>query len=183
LSAYAGCRDYDPERLKQIRDEVANLYLLHRDVVFRFLLVNSHNRTEAEDLTHEAFLRLYIHYASDRSVENPLHWMLTVARNLMIDRGRRLRREVPCIGDVWSVLTRTRTDSTPDAEHALLSEDRAAELNRALSRLKGLEKDCLTLRLKGLAFREIADALEIPMSAAVSHTNRAIAKVRRRVNG
>lgn len=183
LSAHAGNRECDPERLKQIRDNVANLYVLHRDVVFRFLLLHTRDRAASEDLTHEAFLRLYIHYASGQSVEAPLHWMLTVTRNLMIDRRRRLWREVSCIGNIRSVLTRTRPDLAPGAEHALVGESRAAELNVALSRMKGLEKDCLTLRLKGLAFREIADTLQIPMSAAVAHTNRAIAKIRRRVSG
>jgi RNA polymerase sigma-70 factor, ECF subfamily len=182
LATNAANRDCTAERLEQIREEVAKFYLVHRDVVFRFLLLNTRNRTEAEDLSHEAFLRLYIHYASGQSVENPLHWTLTVARNLMIDRQRRQQREVPCVDGVWQALTRTRHDSAPGAEHDLVSEDRTAELNRALSSLKGLEKDCLTLRLKGLAFREIADVLGIAMSAAVSHTNRGIVKIRRRVN-
>jgi DNA-directed RNA polymerase specialized sigma24 family protein len=62
-----------------------------------------------------------------------------------------------------------------------LSEARHAEIERALDQLQGLERDCLWLRLKDVTFREIAEALDIPMSAAVSHTNRALAKIRRRV--
>jgi RNA polymerase sigma-70 factor (ECF subfamily) len=182
LTTCADGRDCEPERLKQIREEVANLYLLRRDIIFRFLLLNLRNRTEAEDLTQEAFLRLYVHYASGRSVESPLHWMLTVARNLVIDRTRRLRREVPCVDNVWSLLTATQIDLAPSAEGTIITEERSAELNRAISGLKDSEKDCLTLRLKGLAFREIAAALGIPMSAVVTQTSRAIEKVRRRVN-
>ena len=168
-------------QLQQIREDVTNCYLRHRDAVFRFLLVNTRNPAEAEDLTHEAFLRLYVHYAAGEPIECPLPWLLTVARNMMIDRGRQLRREAPQRESVWALLTRTCRDSTPNAENVLLTEDRSASIERALSQLQGAEKDCLSLRLKGFSFREIADALEIPMWSAVSQVNRAIAKVRRRV--
>jgi RNA polymerase sigma-70 factor (ECF subfamily) len=167
--------------MQQVREEVTGFYLRHRDAVFRFLVLNSRNPTEAEDLTHEVFLRLWVRYAAGDSIECPLAWLLTAARNLLIDRGRHLRLEAPLSESVWSRFSRTCRDSSPDTERVLLREARHAEIERALDQLQGLERDCLWLRLKDVTFREIAEALDIPMSAAVSHTNRALAKIRRRV--
>jgi hypothetical protein len=65
-------------------------------------------------------------------------------------------------------------------EESLLADARRAEVNRVLTTLQGLEKDCLSLRVKGMAFREIAEALGIPMWLAVERTNSAITKFRRR---
>jgi RNA polymerase sigma-70 factor (ECF subfamily) len=179
--ARAGSGGAGARQLQQIREDVTNCYLRHRDAVFRFLLSNCRNPAEAEDLTHEAFLRLFMHYAAGEEIDSPLAWLLTVARNTMIDRGRQLRREAPQRQSVWARLTRTCRDTTPNAENVLMIEARSVVLERALSQLQGLEKDCLSLRLKGLSFREIADAMGIPMWCAVSHVNRAITKVRRRV--
>ena len=170
-----------PGRLEQIRKEVAELYVLRRDYVFRYLVANSRNRTEAEDLTHEVFLRLYTHYASGQSVESPIHWLITVARNLLIDQVRRRQYQPPRIEAAWKLVVQTRPDRAPTAEQSLVAQARTAQIHRALTTLQGLEKECLSLRVEGLAFREIAAALEIPMWLAVERTNSAIIKVRRRV--
>lgn len=174
-------RSLDSRQMQRVREEVAGFYLRHRDAVFRFLVLNSRNPAEAEDVTHEVFLRLWVRYASGDPMECPLAWLLTAARNLLIDRGRHRRREVSLSESGWTLFSRTSRDPAPDVERVLMSEARSAEIDRALGHLHGLERDCLRFRLRDLTFREIAEALDISMWSAVNYTNRAMAKVRRQV--
>jgi RNA polymerase sigma-70 factor (ECF subfamily) len=171
----------DVDQLERIRQDVSELYVTRRDYVFRYLVANCRNRAEAEDLTHEVFLRLYKYYAAGEAVENPTHWLITTARNILIDHIRSSRHQAWRLGNIWKLVVNTKADDTPTAEHALLSQARTAEINRVLMTLQGHEKDCLSLRIRGMAFREIAEALKIPMWLVVERTNSAITKFRRRV--
>jgi RNA polymerase sigma-70 factor, ECF subfamily len=169
------------DRLDQIRQDVSDLYATRREYVFRYLMANCRNRAEAEDLTHEVFLKLYVHCASGQSIESPTHWLITAARNILIDQIRKNRSRPWRLGDVWQFVVNTVADKTPTAEESLLGEARKAEINRVLTTLRGLERECLSLRIKGMEFREIAEALAIPVWLAVERTNSAITKFRRRV--
>jgi RNA polymerase sigma-70 factor, ECF subfamily len=172
----------DCDELATIWQEVADLYVLRRDYVFRYLVANCRNRTEAEDLTHDVFLRFYAFRSSGEPIGNPLHWLISAARNLLIDQIRRSRHVAPRVEAVWKTAMKARADEAQNAEESLLLEARLTEINRAVASLSGYEKDCLHLRVKGLKFAEIAAALGIPMSLAVKRTYSAITKVRRRLN-
>src|ERR1700729_3941328 len=56
--------------------------------VFRYLLRKTRDSGRAEDITQEAFLRLFRHLREDRLLDNPKAWLLTVANNLAADATR-----------------------------------------------------------------------------------------------
>jgi RNA polymerase sigma-70 factor (ECF subfamily) len=165
-------RSQEPD---EVRRKITDLYTQYRHAIFRLLVTANRNPAEAEELTQEAFLKLYISYRSGQSADCPFQWLVTVSKRLMIDRSRRRKWEAPQMEAAWKF-----TDGSPTAEEFLLEVAWTAQMDRALDSLKGLERRCLDLRMKGRRFREIASSLDIPISAAVAHTNRAITKVRRR---
>jgi RNA polymerase sigma-70 factor (ECF subfamily) len=64
---------------------------LHHRLVYRFAQSLLRDRTEAEDVTQETFLR---YWELGGGVRATKEWLLTVARNACLDRLRRTRRIV-----------------------------------------------------------------------------------------
>ena len=65
-------------------------YASHLNICYRF----TGNRTEAEDLSQEVFLRVYQTIGSYRSAYGGFAtWMTSVTRNLLIDHYRRTKRD------------------------------------------------------------------------------------------
>jgi RNA polymerase sigma-70 factor, ECF subfamily len=174
------------ERLSQgetgedLRDYVAELYSLRWNTIFRRVWVVCRNTATADEIVQEAFFRLYRHLASGHPLDNHLHWILTVARNLAIDSVRTSRRErieSESPAELWS---ESVPDPAPTPEEALLDRERSAELARLLATLTGIQRECLLLRADGVPFHEIARNLGISMRAAVYQTDVAIRGLRRR---
>lgn len=63
---------------------------IHRDLE---RMVGDHH--EAEDLTQETFLRLYLHWPRARCADTLAAWVRRVARNTAVDRLRRRREPRP----------------------------------------------------------------------------------------
>lgn len=135
----------------------------------------TNRKEEAEDLTQEIFIRVYQNLKSYRSEQGSFqNWILRVARNLIIDRYRQIRR-YPQTGGSDELETMTLIDDT------VLSPQRVAEQAEA-SRfvqdgLQGLSpelKEAIILRdLEGMAYHEIADLLGVPEGTVKSRINRA----------
>lgn len=114
--------------------------------VFRFLLAWTNDWTSAEDLTQEAYLRLWRHRASidwDRPI---LPWLSVTARRLANNRFRALRRS----------LALTRSDPPTDE----LVRARWIDVCRALATLTPIERTALIMTaVEGWSYAEVAEAL------------------------
>lgn len=74
-----------------MRSWLQELFERHGREVNRFLRRRGHTVEAADDLTHDAFLRVMLS-AREQDVENPRAYLHQVARNLSIDMDRRERR-------------------------------------------------------------------------------------------
>lgn len=85
LGAQAGCSDC-----------FAGLVDRLHDPLYQFLLWRTPSPSDAEELTHESFVRAWRKLAGYRPRWTFATWLFTIARRLAISRGRRLRpaREV-----------------------------------------------------------------------------------------
>ncbi len=69
------------------------MYERHLSDVFRYALVLTRDRDEADDVTSETFARALRAWGKGSEPEGPpLPWLLTIARNIATDRWRRARR-------------------------------------------------------------------------------------------
>lgn len=123
-----------------------DIYRAHSGPVYRFVLYLTRNAAIAEDLTAETFLRVWTSPVPTR-METVRGWLMTIARNLAFDHGRRARRESEMI-DVPGEL---RLDESIDARR---------ELSLVLDELQALpenDRAALLLRTEGeLSYGEIA---------------------------
>ncbi|MCJ8140469.1 RNA polymerase sigma factor [Falsirhodobacter halotolerans] len=125
------------------------------------------DRTEAEDVTQEAMLRLWRIAPDWRQGEAKVTtWLYRVTVNLCTDRLRR-RRGV-ALEDAPEV-----EDDAPSVEGRMMDRDRVAALEAALARLPDRQRQAVVLRhIEGLPNPEIAAILGIGVEAVESLTAR-----------
>jgi len=110
---------------------------------------------EAEDLTQEAFLRLYRQRFAEEEEHNVRAWVYRVATNLAYNAMRsRRRREARQENVRWDV------EPENPADAAIRSVERDL-VRQVLDSLPERQQQLLMLRHAGLSYRELAEALDI----------------------
>jgi RNA polymerase sigma-70 factor, ECF subfamily len=135
----------------------------------------TNRRDEAEDLTQEIFIRVYQNLKSYRSEQGSFqNWILRVARNLIIDRYRQIRR-YPQAGGSEELETMTLVDEKSiNPQRAAEQTEAAAFLQSGLQSLSPELKEAIILRdLEGMAYHEISGLLGVPEGTVKSRINRA----------
>jgi RNA polymerase sigma-70 factor (ECF subfamily) len=168
------------------RREPAALELLietYSPRVFGLLYRLTDSRDAAEDLLQETFLRVVRVIDRYRHVGKFEPWLFRIAANLARDRARRhVRRGQPgsldesMAGDPPAAARSTCADNPADGLVQREAEERVAASLRLLS---DGEREVLLLRhYSGLAFREIAALLGVPLGTALARAHRGLERLR-----
>lgn len=141
----------------------------HRELL-RFVASRVPDTQEANDLVQEVFLRATRLEDGLCGIDNRRAWLFQVARNLLIDRYRLAKEEVPL-----------------DDELGLVHEpDRVAPVDalsqclpRVLSELSPADREAITLcDIEGLSQQAFAERLGLTLPAAKSRVQRARRRLR-----
>ena len=158
------------------RSSFSDVYEEHVWRVYAFLSYRLRERDQAEDLTQATFeraLRAWPRF--DPSKASEATWLLTIARNLLIDRHRRSshHREEP--------LTEGSHPHTEGPEARLSG---SPELEVALEELSDREREVLALRFGAdLTGPEIAALLELSLANVQQILSRTLRRLRDRLEG
>ncbi len=145
--------------------ELETLYRTHAAAVFRFAWGLCGDRSQAEDLVSETFVRVMTR-APRIETRTALAYLLTIARNVYLSGQRRRKREVPLPPDLPA--------PTHDPVGQLHGEERLALTLQALRDLTEGERAALLLRVDHqLSYEEIAVTLGISVGAAKVRVHRA----------
>ena len=145
------------------------LYHRTRTAVYGLVLSYLKHPQDAEDVTQDAFVRIWDTAASYRPQGKPMAWLLTVARNLALMRLRERGKTQELTDEEWSALPARAPDVTPEDRHVLRA---------ALSLLSEQERQVVMLHaVTGLKHREIAQLLELPLATVLSKYRRALKKL------
>jgi len=145
--------------------EFEALYRRHASAVFRFAWGLCGDRSQAEDIVSETFVRLMTR-APRIETRTALAYLLAIARNVYLNGQRRRSREVPLPEDLPAPL--------PDPLRRIHGEDRLAATLHALRDLPEAERAALLLRVDHeLRYEEVAAALGISVGAAKVRVHRA----------
>lgn len=139
--------------------------------VYRYLCAHGLSHADAEDLTQDILETAYIHLASV-DPERRHAWLITVAKNRLVDRARRSRP----VHSVAEVPESADPALGPD-EIALQSADRQM-LGQAIGRLA--ERDRQLLELRYLEDRSVVETAAL-MDMTVSATKVALHRARERL--
>ncbi len=139
-------------------------YERHWDDVFRFLLAWTNDWSAAEDLTQEAYVRLWRNRERvdwDRPI---VAWLLVTGRRLAASRYQRLRR----------VVHATHFDESWDEAARI----RWMDVRQSLGRLTKTERTALLLTaVEGWSYAEVAQAVGTSDGALRAAVSRARAKL------
>jgi|SRR5688572_21907590 len=173
-----GLRRRDPELLDR-------LILQYQHRLFRYLLHLSGDRQLAEDIFQETWLRVLERGAQYDSRFKFEAWLISIARNLVLDH---LRRKSP---RVFSELTRpeepdyvtTIPDQDSPTPFDLAAQSQLqAQVGSALAELEPIFREVLTLRFhEGMQLNEIAQVVGIPAATVKSRLYRALGKLEHRM--
>ena len=158
-----------------LRERVGGLYEESREDVYRYLLTLGLYPPAAQETAQEVFLRLYEVLRKGERIQNPRAWVFRVAHNLGLRSRARQGAETPFDPEAGRRLG--GVTETPESD--LMERERMSRFHRAVEGLSEQQRRCLSLRLEGLPYAEIASALGISASAVGEFLRRATARLRR----
>ncbi|MGH7294784.1 MAG: RNA polymerase sigma factor [Polyangiaceae bacterium] len=181
----AGTPATDVELLGRIAsgelEAVAELYDRHASMLLGLALRIVRDRAEAEDVIHDAFVAVGDRagqYVVERGAVGA--WLVTLVRNLSIDRTRRRDRRSAIARDVIAHDPEARMAATPVDPEAQLGVARERErVRRALAKLPEVQRATLEIAFfEGLTYAEIAEREGVPLGTIKSRAARALAALR-----
>lgn len=127
----------------------------------------------AEDVTHEAFLRLL---REPREVRNPRAWLFRVCTNIVRDHARRLSTEDRSV-ILPDVSAPPAPPEPPDVEYERAEVVRM--VRSALERLTPRDREALLLRESGFRYAEIAEVIGVRTEIMPTLIARALRRLQR----
>ncbi|HEY8080408.1 MAG TPA: sigma-70 family RNA polymerase sigma factor [Labilithrix sp.] len=171
----------DAELLQQIARgdvrAVGELYDRYGATLFPIALRIVRDRSEAEDVLHDAFVSVNeraSQYTPERG--SVIAWLVTLVRNLSIDRTRRRERRGTLAREV---LPHEPPASVRDPERLTSEASERAKIRRALDSLPEAQRQTLEVAFfEGLSYPEIAARENVPLGTIKSRAARALGALR-----
>jgi len=159
---------------------VERLFAEHRGALQAFFLRRIRSKADAADLAQEVYVRML--RISDREViRNPVHYLYTVANNLVKEHAVLDRRQATSI-DIDDAPAHEQLETLPAYDGVLDARQRAARLKVVLQQLRPKCRAAVELRFAhGLTFREIGTHLEVSPQMAKKYVAQALVHCRRRM--
>lgn len=155
---------------------ITELFETQRDAVYRYTMTIVGSPAIAEEVTQEAFIRLYSYLRKGGAVGHYRAWIFRTAHNLAINENTRKYLTSSVVD--WDELCRQRQDLGPNPEQNTLQEESVAHLRAAMGRLATQQRQCILLRAEGFRYVEIAKILGVGKSTVAESLRRAMHKLK-----
>jgi RNA polymerase sigma-70 factor (ECF subfamily) len=131
-------------------------------------------RDIAEDLTQEILIRVYQNLKSYRPEAGSFqNWILRIARNLIIDHYRQIRRFPQSGGTEELEALNIKDDRAPSPQRTAEQVEASRFLQNGIQALSPELKEAIVLRdIEGMTYQEISGLLRVPEGTVKSRINR-----------
>jgi RNA polymerase sigma-70 factor, ECF subfamily len=152
-----------------------DLFDRYYDIVFRYVLFRTSDRSLAEDLTQETFVRALRRISSVSYQGRDIGaWFVTIARNLIFDHVKSSRYRLEQTTNEIIELA----PSTGGPEQEVLNLATNDELLRCVGKLNRDQQECIQLRfLQGLSVAETAEIMDRNEGAVKALQHRAVRRL------
>jgi RNA polymerase sigma-70 factor, ECF subfamily len=159
------------------RESFEELALPLLDSLYRYARWLTKNVTEAEDLVQEAYLKGLRGYESFIAGSNIRAWMFRILRNTFLTSRTGLRA-IPPVPLDENIVESVVDPATPETNY--VHRANADALRRAIDDLPVEFREVLLMcDVEGMRYKEIAEALSIPIGTVTSRLLRARARLRK----
>ena len=142
------------------------------DILLRYCYMKLRDRTLAEDITQETFIRFF-ESKDYHSIGKEMAYLYTIARNLCIDSFRKQKDEL--IEDLPA-----KIQEMPESRDKVESIVDRVSIEQALDRLTADEREAVVLRFSGeLSVEDIAKSMDISRFAVRRRILSALEKLRK----
>jgi len=147
--------------------------------IYTFAYRLTGNPDDAADVAADTFVRLYSSIGSFRGDSSFVTWLYRVVTNIFLDSRKRQRNRTTLSLDTVvqhddCVVPRQIEDNSPSPQQLAETRDRSAALQSAIASLPEYQRVMIVLyHVDGLAYEEIAEALDLPIGTVKSRLNRA----------
>jgi len=156
--------------------------------VYNFAINYVGDDGEAQDVTQEVFVKVWRYIKRFDTARKFKTWIFEITKNTAFDH---LKKKKPLSFSKMTVgedeelqFENTLSDGSPLADEMLDREMERDQVMAAVGRLAPDYRTVLTLRLtEDLNFQEIADTLHKPLNTIKSQYRRAVAMLKRELNG
>ena len=141
--------------------------------IFQFYLAQSRNRTEAEDLLQDFWLRIHKARATFRPGEPLMPWLYAIARRVRVDRYRKTKgaREHEIV-----------TEQLPERAAPEAPRRNEPKISEMLQSLPESQREVLLmLKVSGLSIEEVARATGVSVGSVKQKAHRAYESLRKRL--
>lgn len=161
------------------------MLLEHIDGLYRYALTLSRDRTNAEDLVQETYVRALSALDKLRNGNNIKSWLFIILRNIWLNQLRRPRVVLQMGGaDLDEYPTDTHATTVADPHSLLISKIDQECVRQAIQQLPRDAQEIIVLReFEELSYQEIASVLGCPMGTVMSRLRRARSKLRILLSG
>jgi len=152
----------------------------YRDPLMNFIYRFLGDRTDAEDILQETFLRLYKNKHYYKEIAKFSTWIYTIAGNLAKTELRKRKRR-----NIFSIHNFMSTEKDYELPDKGITPEKFAnaaitdkEIQKAIGKLSPKFKQVILLRdVQGFSYEEISQIVNIPLGTVKSRVNRARLKL------
>ncbi|MBR3146984.1 MAG: RNA polymerase sigma factor [Eubacterium sp.] len=158
------------------KEAFRKIYEATDSTVYGLALSILKNRQDAEDVMHDAYIRIYSGAHSYKPEGKPLAWIVSIVRNLCLNKIREGNR-----ADGFDDEKISEVEDPGDEIEQLTAR---MVLDAAMDVLDDEEREIVLLHaVTGYRHREIADLMGMPQGTVLSKYNRALRKMKNELNG
>ena len=145
----------------------------HAHAVARFV-ASIGARDDVDELVQDTFVRAFGSFDGFRGDSALRTWLFTIARRLVLDRRRSIRRR----GEQVEV-QEADVATEYDALDGVVADETQMRLRRAMARLTPTQREVFVLRVnEGMSYKEIADMVGTTEGAARVHYHNAMRAIK-----
>jgi len=166
-----GCRRADPEAFR-------TLFERHKNRVYSIALRYSGDDASAQDITQEAFLKVFVGIKGFRGESEFNSWLYRLVVNSCLDQKRKRRRLIPLLDEAMGMLQAPNISTLDDVLRGELSN----QVRAVVASLHDDQRILIVLRYtECLSYDEIANILGCSAGTIASRLNRIHKTLERRL--
>jgi len=155
----------------------------HHKRVFGYILLLVKNRSVAEDIFQDAFVRVIKSLQEGRYTDNGkfVSWVMRISHNLIIDHFRREKQANTISNDSCPMdIFNSPKFSDRNVEEEIVYDQVISEVKQLIELLPDDQKEVVMLRhYAGLSFKEIAEQTNVSINTALGRMRYALINMRK----